>query len=69
LPDPGGTDIKVLVPAEIVLLRAGRIDPAELRRLVDLFFEDMVKYVVRRTSGERTTTRGEAPRGASSTRP
>ena len=25
---------------------SGRIDPDELRRLVDLFFEDMVKYVV-----------------------
>jgi hypothetical protein len=34
------------VAAEIVILRNERIDPAELRRLVDLFFEDMVKYVV-----------------------
>jgi Protein of unknown function (DUF5674) len=34
------------VAAEIVVLRAERIEPAELRRLVDLFFEDMVKYVV-----------------------
>ena len=34
------------MPAEIVLLRTGRIEPAELRRLVDLFFEDMVKCVV-----------------------
>ena len=25
--------------------RGERIEPAELRRLVDLFFEDMVKYV------------------------
>ena len=32
--------------AEIVVLRSERIAPAELRRLVDLFFEDMVKYVV-----------------------
>ena len=32
--------------AEIVILRNERLDPAELRRLVDLFFEDMVKYVV-----------------------
>jgi hypothetical protein len=30
----------------IVIVRAGRMEPAELRRLVDLFFEDMVKYVV-----------------------
>jgi hypothetical protein len=30
----------------IVIVRGGRIEPAELRRLVDLFFEDMVKYVV-----------------------
>jgi Protein of unknown function (DUF5674) len=34
------------VAAEIVLLKTERIAPAELRRLVDLFFEDMVKYVV-----------------------
>ena len=32
--------------AEIAVVRVGRIEPAELRRLVDLFFEDMVKYVV-----------------------
>ena len=32
--------------AEIVVLRSERIAPAELRRLVDLFFEDMVKYVI-----------------------
>ena len=31
---------------EIVILRNQRIEPAELRRLVDLFFEDMVKCVV-----------------------
>jgi hypothetical protein len=31
---------------EIVILRSERIEAAELRRLVDLFFEDMVKYVV-----------------------
>jgi hypothetical protein len=30
----------------IVIVRSGRMEPAELRRLVDLFFEDMVKYVV-----------------------
>jgi len=34
------------VAAEIAVVRVGRIEPAELRRLVDLFFEDMVKYVV-----------------------
>ncbi len=31
--------------AEIVILRSGRIDPAELRRLVELFFEDMVECI------------------------
>lgn len=30
----------------IVIVRAGRLGPVELRRLVLLFFEDMVKYVV-----------------------
>jgi hypothetical protein len=30
----------------IVVVRGLRIDPAELRRLVELFFDDMVKYVV-----------------------
>ena len=30
----------------IVVVRGGRIEGSELRRLVDLFFEDMVKYVV-----------------------
>lgn len=30
----------------IVILRDGRVDPAELKRLVLLYFEDMVKYVV-----------------------
>jgi hypothetical protein len=34
------------VAPEIVILRDERVAPAELRRLVDLFFEDMVKYVV-----------------------
>jgi hypothetical protein len=34
------------VAPEIVTLANGRIETAELRRLVDLFFEDMVKYVV-----------------------
>ena len=31
---------------DILILRTDRIEPAQLRRLVDLFFEDMVKYVV-----------------------
>ena len=31
---------------EVVVVSGARLDPAELRRLVDLFFEDMVKYVV-----------------------
>jgi hypothetical protein len=30
----------------IVIVRAGRLEPSELRRLVNLHFEDMVKYVV-----------------------
>jgi hypothetical protein len=30
----------------IVVVSGGRIEPSELRRLVDLYFEDMVKYVV-----------------------
>jgi hypothetical protein len=30
----------------IVVVRSARIDPGDLRRLVELFFEDMVKYVV-----------------------
>ena len=30
----------------IVIVRDSRVEPAELRRLVLLFFEDMVKYVV-----------------------
>jgi hypothetical protein len=34
------------VPEGVVIVSGRRIDPAELRRLVDLFFEDMVKYVV-----------------------
>ena len=34
------------MPPGIVIVSAGRIEPGELRRLVDLFFEDMVKYVV-----------------------
>ncbi len=46
MPDEGDTDIKVPVPAEIVIVRSERLDRGELRRLVDLFFEDMVKYVV-----------------------
>lgn len=32
--------------APIVVVREGRLEPAELKRLVLLFFEDMVKYVV-----------------------
>src|SRR5512143_4346169 len=35
-----------MTEAAIVLVRAGRLPGAELRRLVLLFFEDMVKYVV-----------------------
>ncbi len=46
LPGARGTAIKVSVAPEIVLVSNERIQPAELRRLVDLFFEDMVKYVV-----------------------
>ena len=34
------------MPEGIVVVRDGRIEGRELRRLVDLFFEDMVKYVV-----------------------
>jgi len=34
------------MPPGVVVVRSGRIDPAELRRLVDEVFEDMVKYVV-----------------------
>lgn len=34
------------MPEGIVIVSGGRIEPSELRRLVDLFFEDMVKYVV-----------------------
>ena len=30
----------------IVILKDGRIDPSDLKRLVLLYFEDMVKYVV-----------------------
>ena len=30
----------------IVIVKEGRIEPRELRRLVLLYFEDMVKYVV-----------------------
>jgi hypothetical protein len=32
--------------APIVVVRSGRVEPAELKRLVLLYFEDMVKYVV-----------------------
>ena len=32
--------------AGIVIVREGRLEPAELARLVSLYFEDMVKYVV-----------------------
>ena len=35
----------------IVVLQEQRIEPQELRRLVALFFEDMVKYVVDVTRG------------------
>ena len=34
------------MPQGVVIVSAGRIEPSELRRLVDLYFEDMVKYVV-----------------------
>ena len=34
------------MPEGIVVVSGGRIEPNELRRLVDLYFEDMVKYVV-----------------------
>ena len=34
------------MPQGIVIVSAGRIEPSELGRLVDLLFEDMVKYVV-----------------------
>ena len=30
----------------IVIVREGRVDPSDLKRLVLLYFEDMVKYVV-----------------------
>jgi hypothetical protein len=33
-------------PAGIVIVSVPRLDPRELRRLVDLYFEDMAKYVV-----------------------
>ncbi len=46
MPEPGGTDIRGSVGPEIVVLSNERIEAAELRRLVALFFEDMVKYVV-----------------------
>jgi len=39
------------MPEGIVVVRDGRIEGSELRRLVDLFFEDMVKYVVDVESG------------------
>ena len=46
MPGAGGAAIKVSVAEDILILRTDRIEPAALRRLVDLFFEDMVKYVV-----------------------
>jgi hypothetical protein len=39
------------MPEGIVIVSGGRIEPSELRRLVDLFFEDMVKYVVDTSRG------------------
>jgi hypothetical protein len=39
------------MPEGIVIVSRGRIEPSELRRLVDLFFEDMVKYVVDTSRG------------------
>lgn len=41
-----GYNSPVASPPGIVLLSSSRLDPAELRRLVLLYFEDMVKYVV-----------------------
>jgi hypothetical protein len=38
-------------PPGIVIVAERRIEPAELRRLLDLYFEDMVKYVVDVTRG------------------
>lgn len=35
-----------MTDSPIVVVRDRRLDPAELKRLVLLFFEDMVKYVV-----------------------
>lgn len=34
------------MPQGIVVVAGPRLDPAELRRLAEAFFEDMVKYVV-----------------------
>ena len=34
------------MPQGVVVVKSAPIDQGELRRLVDLFFEDMVKYVV-----------------------
>jgi hypothetical protein len=34
------------MPEGIVIVGGARIEASELRRLVDLYFEDMVKYVV-----------------------
>jgi hypothetical protein len=41
-----GYNLRMTSSSGIVLLSGARIDGAELRRLVDLYFEDMVKYVV-----------------------
>jgi hypothetical protein len=35
-----------MLPGDIVIVRNERLPPEELRRLVGLYFEDMVKYVV-----------------------
>lgn len=46
--------------AEPIVLLDRRIDSAELARLVALFFEDMVKYVVDVERGVIAIGRGEA---------
>ena len=46
LAPPGRCRYKDCMPEGIVVVSSGRIEGSELRRLVDLFFEDMVKYVV-----------------------
>ena len=45
-PNPSGRGASVPAVSEPILLLEERIEPAELARLVALFFEDMVKLVV-----------------------